>query len=199
MRQLIILILLGILLHSSTATAQRSTETRPSDQNTNGTMMGNGGGLGNGRWQLGGDVGLSFGNQAGFVIVSPLVGYRVSDRFTAGSGPSFEHYWQRFSANDQFKLTTLGGRTFARYQLFDFLFTHGEYALVNIKTTYAGQSINQWVSRLPLGGGISQRLGGNSYATFMVLYDVLYNPDSPYNFGNTYNGLILRGGIMLGL
>ncbi|MBK9459095.1 MAG: hypothetical protein IPN94_06590 [Sphingobacteriales bacterium] len=167
--------------------AQRSTQTKPPEKTS---------GFDKSRLQLGGDLGLSFGNQAGMVVVSPLVGYMITNRFSAGAGPSFEHYWQK----DVFKLTTLGGRVYSRYQLFDFLFAHAEYGIVNYKTSFAGgSSQNAWVSRLPLGGGISQRIGGNTFANFMVLYDVLYNPDSPYNFGNSYNGLILRGGITLGL
>lgn len=166
--------------------AQKATQTKPPEKSS---------GFDKSRLQLGGDLGLSFGNQAGMVVVSPLVGYMITNRFSAGLGPNFEHYWQK----DVFKLTTLGGRVYSRYQLFNFLFAHAEYGIVNYKASFGGVSENAWVSRLPLGGGISQRIGGNTYANFMVLYDVLYNPDSPYNFGNSYNGFILRGGITLGL
>lgn len=171
--------------------AQRSTQTKPPEKTS---------GFDKSRLQLGGDLGLSFGNQAGMVVVSPLVGYMITDRFSAGAGPSFEHYWwQQYPTGDALKLTLLGGRVYSRYQLFNFLFAHAEYGIVNYKASFGGISENAWVSRLPLGGGISQRIGGNTFANFMVLYDVLYNPDSPYNFGNSYNGLILRGGITLGL
>lgn len=170
--------------------AQKATQTKPPEQSS---------GFDKSRLQLGGDLGLSFGSQAGMVVVSPLVGYMITKRFSAGVGPSFEHYWQKYPTGDDLKLTLLGGRVYTRYQLFDFLFAHAEYGIVNYKASYAGISDNAWVSRLPLGGGISQRIAGNTYANFMLLYDVLYNPDSPYNFGNAYNGFIIRGGITLGL
>ncbi len=170
--------------------AQRSTQTKPPEKTS---------GFDKSRLQLVGDLGLSFGNQAGMVVVSPLVGYMITNRFSAGAGPSFEHYWQQYPTGDALKLTLLGGRVYSRYQFFNFLFAHAEYGIVNYKVSLGNASENAWVSRLPLGAGISQRIAGNTYANFMVLYDVLYNPDSPYNFGNSYNGLIFRGGITLGL
>ncbi len=83
--------------------AQRSTQTKPPEKTS---------GFDKSRLQLGGDLGLSFGNQAGMVVVSPLVGYMITNRFSAGAGPSFEHYWQRYTTGDAFKLTTLGGRVY---------------------------------------------------------------------------------------
>ena len=181
----------AILVVFNTAVwAQKATQTKPVEQSS---------GFDKSRLQLGGDLGLSFGNQAGMVVVSPLIGYMITNRFSAGVGPSFEHYWQKYPTGDALKLTLLGGRVYSRYQLFNFLFAHAEYGIVNYRASFGNTIDNAWVSRLPLGGGISQRIAGNTFANFMLLYDVLYDPESPYNFGNAYNGFIIRGGITLGL
>ena len=84
-------------------------------------------------------------------------------------------------------------------RLFNPVFAHAEYQVLSAKDLYDFEG-RELVQRLPLGGGISQRIGGNSYVNIMVLYDVLYNPNSQYNLlNNSFNGFIIRAGVSLGL
>lgn len=184
---------------STTAAWAQKMERDNSDSDNGRGVFNNSVGFEPRRLQVGGDIGLSFGNQSGFVMVSPLVGYQVSSRFSAGLGPMFEHYWYRSSWGDKLSATVVGGRIYSRYQIFNFLFAHGEFALINYKVVVNNLSDNVWIKRLPLGLGYSQRLGGNSYSYLMFLYDVLYDPNSPYQMGNIYNGLIFRAGVTIGL
>lgn len=196
------LFLLSIVLisWSTTATWAQKMERDNSDSDNGRGVFNSNTGFEPRRLQLGGDIGLSFGNQSGFVMVSPLVGYQVTSRFSGGLGPMFEHYWYRPSVNDKVSATVVGGRIYSRYQIFNFLFAHGEFALINYKVKVNNLSDNIWLKRLPLGLGYSQRLGGgNTYSYLMFLYDVLYDPNSPYQMGNVYNGLIFRAGITVGL
>ncbi len=149
-----------------------------------------------GRFFLEGNFGFNVSNTSAAILFSPLIGYRISNKLSAGGGPMFEYISFRYTPTDVYKNTTLGVRAFARYNILDNLFVHGEYNLINYKLFATQERV--WESHLPIGGGYRQSLGGRSTVNLMVLYDVLYNPDSDYNRYSTYNGFIIRGGINFG-
>ena len=62
---------------------------------------------------LGGDLGLLFGTTT-LIAISPIVGYRVSDRVTFGVGPIYQYYNFNTVAG-RFETHTYGGRGLVRY------------------------------------------------------------------------------------
>ena len=157
------------------------------------------------RFFVEGNVGFNFGNGFAFISASPTLGYRFTDRFSAGAGPIFEYYkWSNYKGR------VLGGRTFARYQVVNNLFNtggnlfvHGQYDFLTYKDNYQFKDKRAIAHRLPLGAGFSQPLGQVAQFNLMVLYDVLYNQnknrDIPiYNNGYVYGGFIIQGGINFG-
>ena len=180
--------LLSILLLGFSADILAQKAQRPDNNDSNS--------LNQGRFFVEGNFGFNVSNTSAAILFSPLIGYRINNKLSAGGGPMFEYISFRYTPTDVYKNTTLGGRAFVRYNVLENLFLHGEYNLINYKLFATQERV--WESHLPVGGGYRQSLGGRSTINLMVLYDVLYSPDSDYNRYSTYNGFIMRGGINFG-
>lgn len=151
--------------------AYSQIQTPNTNRSNGGSTWGNSnsdlrGGNGSGKWFWGGNLGASIGNTT-YIDISPLVGYRISEEFSIGTGLIFNY----IAGNGQ-SLTLYGARTLARYQVFNDLFLQTEFEL--LRGSSGGVS-SEWQSRLPVGGGWRTRMGGNSYFTIEVLYDLLYD------------------------
>ena len=152
------------------------------------------------RFYLGGTGGLSFGSVT-YVEIAPLVGYRVTDRFSFGVNPkySFIHFKPTYNSQD-YKTHIIGGSFFVRYFILDNIFLHAEYEVNNYPVlTQQCQTCPLKLRRmniesLLIGGGYMQKMGDVSGIYIQVLYDVLQNPYSPY-----YRIPVLRAGVMFGL
>lgn len=149
------------------------------------------------RVYVGGGLGAQFGNVT-LVDVSPLVGYRFTDRFSAGVGATYQYYSVRVN-NDKFSTSIYGGRTFARMQVFDFLFLHSEFEMLNWECpryeTTGFVSDRLWVPGLLVGGGLRQPFGDSGSGFYLMgLYNILYTDCTPYA-----SPLVLRAGVTFGL
>jgi hypothetical protein len=136
---------------------------------------------------FGGNFGLMFGTIT-YVEISPLVGYRITERLSAGPGVSYIYL-----QDNRFGLSTsiYGGRVFARYNITDYLFGHGEYEVLNRESPYSLEGrIN--VTSIFVGGGYRQRIGPNSFLSIMGLWNL---NDSEYSI---YRNPIIRMGFSTG-
>lgn len=141
---------------------------------------------------VGGNLGLGFGDIT-YVDVSPIVGYRITDRFSSGVGVSYLYFRDtRFD----YETSTIGGSVFSRYNLSDQIFLHLEYQ----RQTYKARSISLDVESqrisvpyLLVGGGYTQPMGANSALFVSILYDVIEDPNS------LYRNPIIRAGVTFGL
>lgn len=139
-----------------------------------------------------GNLGLNFGNGTAFVQISPLIGYWITNRLATGIGPSFEYYKYGSSSG-----TNYGGRFFGRYYPFRSLFAHAEYEILSYKNS--SMTERAWGSRLPIGAGYSQSVGGGTYLNAMALYDVLYKKNNSLPFNDYVSGgWIFRVGVTVG-
>lgn len=153
---------------------------------------------------VGGSLGLAFGDYT-FVNVSPMVGYRFSRMFAAGvninaqysSGKSYGYNNNVIARNNY---TMFGGGLWGRFYPLEMLFIHAqpEYNAISQKVTEYDPrreyKDRYGAASLLLGGGYSQPIGGNSAFTFMILYDVLQDKNTPY-----LNRPIFSAGVNLGL
>lgn len=156
---------------------------------------------------VGGALGLSFGNYT-FVNVSPMIGYRFSRMFAAGVNINAQYSSGKdyiFGTNDiasRNKYTMFGGGLWGRFYPIEQFFIHAqpEYNAISAKISdYTVNPRREYKDRygapsLLLGGGYAQPIGGNSAVTFMVLYDVLQDKNTPY-----LNRPIFSGGVNIGL
>lgn len=145
---------------------------------------------------FGGNLGLQFGNQT-YIDVSPLVGYKFNDKFSAGIGVTYIYFKQHFPQYSQYDYETsiYGGRVFSRYFFIENLFAHAEVEVLNmevfdvIKSDYERKNI---LSPL-IGVGYIQRFGNAGGIYILLLYNINDTPDSPYS------NPVVRIGVNIGL
>ncbi len=129
---------------------------------------------------VGGNLGLQFGTVT-YIDISPLVGYRFTNRFSAGPGITYRYLKYRGFEG----ASTYGGKIFARHTLGRQFFLHAEYESLNTQVLegISGQSrlVRDWVPGFFAGGGIFQPVGERAAVVIYALYNFLYdNLRSPY-------------------
>lgn len=137
----------------------------------------------------GGNLGAFFGTIT-YVEVSPVIGYKVTDRFIPGIGVTYRYYRQRITPSMVYQTHLYGGSLFARFFVLDNVFLQGELEALNYAyyDAFLGETDRQWFGSYLVGGGYMS--GGMSVS---FLYALNSNtPASPY-FGNP---LIIRVGFM---
>lgn len=138
---------------------------------------------------FGGNIGLQFGTVT-FIDVSPLIGYELTEKLSAGVGATYQYYRYRDRFND-FSTNIYGGRVFSRYNILKNIFSHVEYEVLNLEAFDLEKRIN--VTSILVGGGFRQQLGGRTYLNLLVLWNINESAYSPYR------NPIIRGGISIGL
>lgn len=139
---------------------------------------------------VGGNVGLQFGTVT-FVDVSPLVGYKFTEKISAGIGATYQYYRYRDKYYD-FETNVYGGRVFARYNFTDYLFGHAEYEYLNLEAfDFYRRRVD--VGSLMAGAGYIQRISDRSGIVAMVLYNFTESAYTPYQ------NPIFRVGFVVGL
>ena len=166
------------------------------------------------RWYYGGNVGFNF-IQGGFAAnISPLVGYRITPKFSVGGGVIGVGVSQTVRSNTATVpafFGQYGGRAFTRYELFQGIFAHGEFEQAFNSVPYAITADNKvlyTVTPIPSAlAGLGLNLGtGGVRLNIMALYNFLYDGYTPTqaasnlsNFNDyRFGPLVLRGGIGFG-
>jgi len=141
---------------------------------------------------VGGYIGLQFGSYT-FIDVSPLAGYRITNRISAGIGGTYQYmndnYWGYGSTN------IFGGSLFARISIIPQLFVHGEFEMLNLESGYFTENPEKrfWEENYLLGLGYRQKISEKSSFNIMLLYN--FNQDSYVYYQNP----IFRFSIEVGL
>ena len=127
---------------------------------------------------FGGNFGLQFGTST-FIDLSPLMGYRITDKFSAGVGVTYQYYHYKDRYYD-LATNVYGGRIFGRYMFTDNLFGHAEYEYLNLEAFDFFPRRRVDVGSLLVGGGYIQRIGPNSAMVAMILYNLTESAYTPY-------------------
>lgn len=133
---------------------------------------------------FGGNMGLQFGTIT-YINLSPVVGYRVSDRVNAGVGLTYIYLSQNFPGG--FKDNMIGGKVFGQYFVWNGVFAHTEYEIVNFSSallpiTTSGPAPRSNSNNFYIGPGYQQAFGRRAFSQIMLLYNVIYDRyNSPYN------------------
>ncbi len=150
---------------------------------------------------FGGGFGLGIGNITN-VSISPIVGYRVSDRFSAGVGLGYQYvriknYSELFDASNNTVYKPLTASIYSpsvwmRYILWNNIFAHVEYEhnfmtqrqYRNNNSIYLGaiEEVKLRVNApsLLVGAGIRQPVSDRVSILFQGMYDVIQDKNSPY-------------------
>jgi hypothetical protein len=130
------------------------------------------------RVYYGGSVVVSFGDVTRIGIY-PMIAFKFTPKLSLGAEVGYE--WLKYDDFDQ-SGNNYGGSLFARYRIVPALYAHAEYQMVNYEIfTSPTTSERDWVPFFLVGGGLSKRIGGNSWAYVEVLFDLLNDDHSPYD------------------
>lgn len=146
------------------------------------------------RVYIGGDISANFGTVT-LIGASPLIGYRITERWSAGIGGTYLYFAQNIDGFGRYSTSIYGGNVFSRYLITDQIFAQSEYHILNLEAyDFVSNSLGR--KNIPIwyvGGGYRQQIGGNSFIMIMVLLDLIDDINSPYSNPQ------IRGGISVGL
>jgi hypothetical protein len=143
------------------------------------------------RVYFGGNVGAFFGSNLTIVELSPLVGYRVTNEFSAGVGITYIYMKDYYGPENIY-----GGRIFGRYQVFESAFAYAEYEVLDIpyQPLYpTNKEYRKTITSPMVGAGYNQSMGERAQFVIMGLWNLnqtLYSP---------YPNPIIRMGVLLGI
>ena len=155
---------------------------------------------------FGGGLGLQFGTVT-LIDISPVIGYRVTEKFETGLGFTYKYYRIKdyffdYTNNIGYDLKSniIGGSIFARYHFLENVFVHTEYEMLNYSYdefydsggTVLSERRTAVINSIFVGGGYRQRISSGSYFFIMALWNLNDSALSPY--GNP----ILRMGVIFG-
>lgn len=147
---------------------------------------------------VGGGLGASFGSQQDFFSISPMIGYKVTERLLAGSGVTYRYTKYKFYS-PAIKLNDYGFNPFVRYNVFNGIFAQVEYEYLNYEfPVTVEQSIRKAYNSFLAGGGFIQPIGDKAAFYILALYNFSYQDVQPGEYSPYASPLVLRGGITLG-
>ncbi len=137
------------------------------------------------KWYYGGSLGFGFSSNYFSISIQPIVAYKITPKLSLGGKIDYT-YWSNSSVDPTFNSSNYGGSIFTRYRIIPQFYLHGEFAYMsyeNIYSTTFGNYTTEryWVPFLLLGGGFSQMVSPNVWAYAEILFDVLNDPNSPYD------------------
>ena len=129
------------------------------------------------RVYTGGGFGFSSNSNETTIGLSPLVGYMITRKLSAGVGVTYQYYNNSFFKVDDHRY---GGKVFVMQMLFYQFFLYGEYNFINLNPQPQDENFpRQTYTRTMLGGGFSQPLGRASF-NVIAAYDLSHDNNSPY-------------------
>ncbi|NQZ76186.1 MAG: hypothetical protein HRT61_08755 [Ekhidna sp.] len=147
---------------------------------------------------------IFFGGGGGFntssaqtnISLSPQVGYKVTDRYLAGIGITYQYVKvkQPFDAT----LSNFGWSLFNQFIVTDQFFAHAEFERLTFEYLIsAEQTATQGFNSLLIGAGYAEPFGGRASFNVTALYNVLYDESvdpRPYN-----SPWVIRAGVGIGM
>jgi hypothetical protein len=153
------------------------------------------------RITIGGGLGLGFGTDQDFISVAPMIGYRVTERFLAGSGFTYR-YTKYKLPNLDVKLVDYAINPFLRYTVFNNVFVQTEFEYLNYEfPAWNGSEITtvrKDNTAFLAGGGFLQPMGDRAAFFVMALYNFSYTEPKPDVYSPYYSPLIIRAGFNFG-
>lgn len=135
---------------------------------------------------FGGGLSMGGSNNTLFVSLSPMAGYMLTPKWSAGIGVNYTYAnYRNIDQRDH----QWGFLTFTRYNIWRQFFLQAQYDYTNFSRfvpvfDQAGVIYNKErdsYSRYLAGGGISQPLGARGAINIVGMYDLGYSNRSPYD------------------
>jgi hypothetical protein len=145
------------------------------------------------RMVFGGGMGLGFGSDQDYVLLSPSIGYMLTRKLMAGVNVTYQYNNYKFY-RPSIKTHSYGGGPFARYMIFRGIFIHTEYEYLSYEFFESRKGYSSFMA----GGGFIQPLGSKASFYFLALYNFLYETPLPGEFTPYNSPLVIRAGVSLG-
>jgi hypothetical protein len=199
LRYIPMLLVAFALFYSTDASAQRYKKRTTTDDNS--TTSDNVISQDSTAWQklrrrlvFGGGAGAAFSTGGSFIEISPLVGYRITDKWQAGVGGTYIRAWGTrvfvdYQGNivhtEKYATSIYGARTYTEYDIFKQFFLHGEYEALNLEyyDINTGETPRTWIGNPLVGGGFRSSIGEHGSFNILALYNLNYANNkerSPY-------------------
>lgn len=146
---------------------------------------------------FGGGFGLSAGSDVTNISLSPQVGYKVTQRYLAGIGITYQYVKIK---NIDSSINNYGWSVFNRYNITRQFFAYSEFENLQFEffTSLSPERTERdSYNSLLIGAGYSESLSGRASMSFMALYNVLYDPADPIQ---PYDSpWVIRAGVGIGI
>jgi hypothetical protein len=127
----------------------------------------------------GGNVGAWIGNPT-FVDLSPLIGYKVTEKFSVGVGAIYNYYSYRYN-NFKYEAHFYGGRIMGRYFILENVYLQAGYDRINRDNPYSFKpDARIWIENVLIGGGLRYPVSDNIFCVASGLWNLNDTPLSPY-------------------
>lgn len=118
------------------------------------------------------------------ISLSPMIGYKVTEKLRPGISARFMYFRQR-STNffPSYQALIYGGSVFTRYHFTNNILGMIEFEALNV-TFYDDRiddKTSEWMHSIIAGGGYRTRIGDRAHAEIMVLYNFMDHSNYPYN------------------
>ena len=146
---------------------------------------------------FGGNFGLAFSTYNSYFLIQPIVGYKLTEKFSVGVDPLFVYSsitaTNSYNASTKkFSTTVIGPGLFAKYNVIENIFGYGEYQGISYtapvfdatKADYVNKDF--WNNNLYIGGGYMSKGSGRGGTYVMFLYNVLYDSKNTF-YGRPYD------------
>ncbi len=144
------------------------------------------------RIYFGGGGGFSGGNNIIIISLSPQVGYKVTENYSAGVGLTYQYV--RFPDFDD-SISNYGWSVFNRYNITQQFFGYAEFERLSFQQDLENTD-RLGFNSLFFGVGFSNQIGRNSAFNTMVLYNVLYAEGEPSPYQSPW---VVRAGVGIGI
>jgi len=145
---------------------------------------------------LGGQFGGGFANGGLQGVISPEVGYYLTESILIAGGPTWE--FSRFKDNNNAVFDNsrfLGGHIFGGYNIFKGLFAHAEYEYLTYRRRTSDPSLNETINGINgLYTGAGLRLG--NFVSAMILYNFLQDQNAGFDRYSNPFGLNIQNPII---
>lgn len=146
----------------------------------------------------GGGFGMSFGSMQDFISVSPMLGFKFTQKFMGGTSVTYRYTKYKY-ISPAVKLTDYGINPFLRYTIMDNIFIQTEFEYLNYEYPLAdGSSYRKTFNGVFAGGGFMQPVGDKGVFYVMALYNLTYTDPKPGEYSPYYTPLVLRAGFNIG-
>lgn len=131
------------------------------------------------RIYVGGEVGLSFGTNSSYIHLSPIVGYDITEKLSAGFLGMYQLWHFKDFYDNSFNYHSYGGGIFTRFRPIPQIITQLEFDLFNTNDFASGTLDRVNVPAFMLGLGYANDFGNGAYYQIMLMYDFINDPNMP--------------------